>query len=662
MTHPHFRARLCADKEKCTNLTCLCLHPPERAKLLCSIGADCRDLSCKLNHPPERPTMCDQPDTCSNFNCTRLHGPDWNPCEAGDNCEDENCCKIHSSERNINLSKKVTAATTMNNNRKTNQNTRKKSLKSSEQRMKDWEKAQLPILSCRSEFCQRLKNERVLVVTAETGSGKSTQLPQYAAEHFGPLIVCTQPRAVAALSLARRVAEEYDGQSVSVGESVGYKIGNANPVAGTSIMFMTDAALIRDSQRDPSLKHIRVLIIDEAHERSLNTDIVIGIAKILLAQRPNDFYVVIASATIDPARFLHYFNRSTSARLEVKGRVFPVKEINKPPPSGCSDQKLIETHIIPSLVELYPQNEGHTLIFLPGQGEIDRALKIFKSKLPDDCIPLPLYGSQSPEEQEKVIKFNEKDKRMVVFCTNVAETSLTIPDVRLVIDSGWAKEARYDVKRRLTVIETVRISRSSADQRKGRAGRTAAGCCVRLYADAELKRPNIEPEILRSSLDLVLLQLVRLNLDPKKFPFMDQPNNDVISNSINLLTRLKCIDDQKITKRGELFTELGLDPRLSAFIVEIYIEYASLLEIATAIVAILSAPGTVFFMGGDKQEAIRIDLLYKHKIIKAIFFISIQFTMDGRMLVQKKLKVTARYAKNKLDGAFVELNTVMKIV
>jgi ATP-dependent helicase HrpA len=366
---------------------------------------------------------------------------------------------------------------------------------------------------------------------------------------------------------------------------------------------ISDAALIRDSQRDPTLKHIRVLIIDEAHERSLNTDIVIGIAKILLAQRPNDFYVVIASATIDPARFLHYFDRSRSTSLEVKGRVFPVKEINKPPPSGCSDQKLIETHIIPSIVELYPQNEGHTLVFLPGQGEIERALKIFKSKLPDNCVPLPLYGSQSPEEQKKILKFNEKDKRMIVFCTNVAETSLTIPNVRLVIDSGWAKDARYDVKRRLTVIETVRISRSSADQRKDRAGQTAPGCCVRLYVDDELKRANIEPEILRSSLDLVLLQLVRLNLDPKTFPFMDQPQNDVISNSIDLLTELKCIDDQKITKRGELFTEIGLDPCLSAFIVEIYTEYGSLLEYATVIVAILSAPGAVFFMGGATREA-----------------------------------------------------------
>jgi HrpA-like RNA helicase len=466
----------------------------------------------------------------------------------------------------------------------------------------DWQKAELPILPYRSEFCQRLEHERMLVVTAETGSGKSTQLPQYAAKHFGSLVVCTQPRVLATLSLARRVAEEYDGRSV--GGSVGYKVGNANEIAGTDIMFMTDAALIRESQRDPTLKHIRVLIIDEAHERSLNTDIVIGIAKILLAQRPNDFYVVIASATIDPARFLQFFDRTTSATLEVEGRVFFVTLDSQPPPSQCTEQNLIEEHIVPALIQLYPRHEGHTLVFLPGQVEIEQAVRAFKSKLPDtNCIALPLYGSQSLEDQEKVIKFNEKGKRMVVFCTNIAETSLTIPDVRLVIDSGWAKEARFDVKRRLTIIETVRISRSSADQRKGRAGRTAPGHCVRLYEDAELKRLNIEPEIVRSSLDLVLLQLIQLNLDPNTFPFMDQPKSDVINNSLDLLTRLECIDDRKVTRKGELFTGLGLDPRLSAFIVEIYTEYGSLLEITTGIVAVLSAPGTIFFIGGATKQA-----------------------------------------------------------
>ena len=459
--------------------------------------------------------------------------------------------------------------------------------------MKDRQQAQLSVLRYQAEFCRRLKQERVLVVTAETGSGKSTQLPQYAAEHFGSLVVCTQPRVVAALSLARRVAEEYDGKSV--GESVGYQVGNANRVSGTDIMFMTDAALIRESQRDPALTRVRVLIIDEAHERSLNTDIVLGMSKLLLKQRPDDFYVVIASATIDPARFLQFFDRSRNAPLIVEGRVFSIKCINMP---ISSDSQVVST-----VAELYPKHEGHTLVFLPGQAEIDRALRQFKSRLSNDCVVFPLYGSQTPEDQEKVMKFNEPSKRMVVFCTNVAETSLTIPNVRLVIDSGWAKEARYDVQRRITVIETVRISRSSADQRRGRAGRTADGHCVRLYDESELKRPSIEPEILRSSLDLVLLQLIRLNLDPNTFPFLDQPAKTTIRHSLDLLTKLQCVDAHRITKRGELFTELGFDPRLSAFILDVYMEYETLLELAAGIVAILSAPGTVFYMGGSNREA-----------------------------------------------------------
>ena len=595
--HPLFRARRCPDEEKCTNLSCLCLHPPQRSKLLCPSGADCHDLSCGLNHPPERPPVCDEPNSCPNPSCTRLHSSDWNPIvdDDSDSSDEEPTPALPSAGNTAVVRKKKVKG------KDKSKNTKKKSLKSSEQRMKDWEKAGLPILACRNEFCSRLRNERILIVRAETGSGKSTQLPQYAAEQFGALVVCTQPRVVAALSLARRVAEEYDG--TSVGESVGYKAGHGNQTIGSHIMFMTDAALIRESQRDPQLKHINVLIIDEAHERSLNTDIVLGIAKLLLTQRPNDFYVVIASATIDPTRFLQFFGRPTNNSLLVGGRVFPVTSSNKPPPEKCPDQKLIETHVVPTVLELYPRHQGHTLVFLPGQGEIERALRIFRSKTPDDCCALPLYGSQTPEDQEKVIKFNEKNKRMIVFCTNVAETSLTIPDVRLVIDSGLAKEARYDVKRRLTVIETVRISRSSADQRKGRAGRTAAGHCVRLYADTELVRANIEPEILRSSLDLVLLQIIRLNLDPKTFPFMDQPDMTIINASIDLLTNLKCIENQTITKQGELFTELGLDPRFSAFIVNIYTVYKSLLDVVVGIVAILSAPGTIFFMGGGKEEA-----------------------------------------------------------
>jgi HrpA-like RNA helicase len=208
------------------------------------------------------------------------------------------------------------------------QRTKKKSLKSLEQRMKDWEKAQLSILPYRTEFCERLENEHVLIVIMTDDSGKSTQLPQYAAEHFGSLVVGTQAYPTVAISLADQVAQEYDGTSVGV--SVGYQVGDANQVVGSSIMFMTNATLISESQRDPALKYIRVLIIDEVDNSSSNTYDVLCIAKRLLAQRPKDFYVVILlSTTINPTGFLKFFERTTNALLEVKGCVAPVNSKGK---------------------------------------------------------------------------------------------------------------------------------------------------------------------------------------------------------------------------------------------------------------------------------------------------------------------------------------------
>jgi HrpA-like RNA helicase len=250
--------------------------------------------------------------------------------------------------------------------------------------------------------------------------------------------------------------------------------------------------------------------------------------------------------------------------------------------------------------------QGHILVFLPGQREIEKALALFNRDIPDNCVALPLYGSLSPEEQDRVLQFDESptgERRMFVFCTNVAETSLTIKNVRLVIDSGLAKEARFDPKRCLTVIETVRISQSSANQRKGRAGRTASGHCVRLYKEDELTRKNIEPELLRSSLDLVVLQLLRLQLNPSKFPFMNPPDDAILKTSLQLLQNLGCIDTNKvITPRGELFAELNLDPRLSAFMVNTYTEHDPILDLTANIVAILTAPGSLFFMGGTSKE------------------------------------------------------------
>jgi pre-mRNA-splicing factor ATP-dependent RNA helicase DHX16 len=232
----------------------------------------------------------------------------------------------------------------------------------------------------------------------------------------------------------------------------------------------------------------------------LNTDIVLGIAKGLLSVR-KDFYVIIASATIDPKPFLDYFG-STHPCLDVPGTLHNVTiEYSPPPSASMKDNNLVADHVIPCLVEaLKEHKEGHTLVFLPGQHEITTALKhlsTVRDEVLSNVVALPLYGSLPPEEQDKIMTFDLRgnDERMVVFCTNIAETSLTINNVRLVLDTGLAKEARFDQKRRLNVIELVAISKSSANQRKGRAGRTCQGHCIRLFAEEFLERENIEPEI-----------------------------------------------------------------------------------------------------------------------------------------------------------------------
>jgi HrpA-like RNA helicase len=482
------------------------------------------------------------------------------------------------------------------------------SLKSQKQRQIERQQAQLPILGVKDEFCRRLENERILIVKAETGSGKSTQLPQYAAEYFKGLVVCTQPRVIAAVSLARRVAEEYDG--TSVGQSVGYRVGHSsmgkdkNRVPGTDIIFMTDGTLIQESQNDPLLSNIEVLIIDEAHERSLNTDIAIGIAKRLLTIRPNDFYVVISSATINTDKFLNYFERTEAQLLKVPGRVYQV-DVDYFSKSKKSKDP-IEKSAVDVLQHIYDQHQGHTLVFLPGQREIENAMELFKRDIPEHCFAFPLYSALTLEEQDLVLKFDEgpqNENRMVVFCTNIAETSLTIKNVRLIIDSGLAHEPYFDHDNRVTVVQTVRISRASAEQRKGRAGRTASGYCVRLYEEDELVNNDTIPTILRSSLDLVVLQLVRLGLNIQEFHFMDRPDEKHLQISLNVLKDLACIDtEQNITPKGELFAKLGIDPRFSAFLLDTYLEHESIRELVTTMTAILIAPGSIFAVTGETKE------------------------------------------------------------
>ncbi|KAH3758999.1 Pre-mRNA-splicing factor ATP-dependent RNA helicase DHX15 [Pelomyxa schiedti] len=482
----------------------------------------------------------------------------------------------------------------------------------------------LPILNARAVFCSRLLREKVLVCVAETGSGKTTQLPQYCAEvlreyqHTG-VVICTQPRLIAALSIAERVAREFDGRPP--GLSVGYDAGGKITV-GSEIMFCTDSAFVRRAAKDPLLKGVSAVIVDEAHERSLYTDLVLGICKQVKIQRPDDFFIVVASATIDESEFLSFLGCKTSS-LKVPGRPYEIDVEYMPPAKQKDDNghndltgnmlKLIQMHIVPTVIKkLCQKRDGHALVFLPGQGEVEQAIHEFEKQRPlagKNWVALPLFGSLPPEEQQQVLSFEEKNptsgKRMIVFCTNVAETSLTVPGVQLVFDSGFAKEAVYDPQRRLTVLELRYISQSSSEQRKGRAGRVCRGYCVRLHEKEAITRQSIQPEILRSSLDSVVLQLKRMNQDPLIFSYMTIPPLQTIKDSLIQMTHLQLLDSTgKITPRGRLVCNLEFEPRLASFVLLAASKHHDFLDTALGIAAILSAPGSIFFMGDKCDRAL----------------------------------------------------------
>ncbi|PAA84961.1 hypothetical protein BOX15_Mlig016460g2 [Macrostomum lignano] len=606
--HEAGRRKKCKWRDRCKLPFCPWLHPINRSKQFCDRGDSCDDFDCALVHPPGRCSPCKYGERCWNHICECLHPEAWNPCPNGLGCRDVTCDCSHSPRR----PKPCTQGSDCRNRDCAGLHPgmssvsnaplqRSSALKSDHQRRIDREANRLPVLNYREQFLERLQTEKVLIVRAETGSGKTTQLPQYAAECFGGLVICTQPRVMAAVSIAHRVAQEFDG--CDVGESVGYKVGGENSAPGSGIMFMTESCLIRYCQSNESLDNVSVLIVDEAHERSLNVDIVLGLAKLIRIKRPDNFYVVIASATIDPQLFRDFFNCGV---LDIPGRMYDVSLQYIPPAFDSNPDVFIKSHLVPSLIKaLRDHSDGYALVFLPGEREIQQAIKAFQQQQTEDnCVALPLYGSLPREEQVKVLDFkpSQDSDRLVVFCTNVAETSLTINGVRLVVDSGLAKESRFDAKRRITVLELRQISQSAANQRKGRAGRTAPGHCVRLYSEDVLKSAEFVPEILRSSLDLVVLLLIKLKLKPLEFPFLDKPNEEMLIHSYQTLMDLGCLSGvESLSNAGELFAELGLDPRLSAFIVRAH-EHFGQLELAVTVACILTAPGSIFFLGRDKEK------------------------------------------------------------
>ncbi|MFD0292053.1 ATP-dependent RNA helicase HrpA [Streptomyces sp. NPDC127118] len=435
---------------------------------------------------------------------------------------------------------------------------------------------QLPVSQKKDEILEAIRDHQVVIVAGETGSGKTTQIPKICMElgrGVRGMIGHTQPRRIAARTVAERVADEL---KTPLGEAVGWKVrftDQVNPEA-TFVKLMTDGILLAEIQTDRELRAYDTIIIDEAHERSLNIDFLLGYLARLLPKRP-DLKVVITSATIDPERFARHFGEAPI--VEVSGRTYPVEVRYRPlleEEGDDSDRDQI-TAICDAVDELQTEGPGDILVFLSGEREIrDTADALNKRNLRHTEV-LPLYARLSHAEQHRV--FQRHTGRRIVLATNVAETSLTVPGIKYVIDPGNARISRYSHRTKVQRLPIERISQASANQRKGRCGRTSDGICIRLYSEDDfLTRPEFtDPEILRTNLASVILQMTAAGLgDIEKFPFIDPPDHRNIRDGVQLLQELGALDPEekdpkkRLTQLGRKLSQLPVDPRLARMVIE----------------------------------------------------------------------------------------------
>ncbi|MGW1808475.1 ATP-dependent RNA helicase HrpA [Streptomyces sp. NPDC002078] len=435
---------------------------------------------------------------------------------------------------------------------------------------------QLPVSQKKDEIAAAIRDHQVVIVAGETGSGKTTQIPKICLElgrGVRGMIGHTQPRRIAARTVAERVAEEL---RTPLGESVGWKVRFTDQVSpdATFIKLMTDGILLAEIQTDRELRAYDTIIIDEAHERSLNIDFLLGYLAQLLPRRP-DLKVVITSATIDPERFSRHFDDAPI--VEVSGRTYPVEVRYRPlleQDSEDTDRDQI-TAICDAVEELQGEGQGDILVFLSGEREIrDTADALEKKKYRFTEI-LPLYARLSHAEQHRV--FQPHTGRRIVLATNVAETSLTVPGIKYVIDPGFARISRYSHRTKVQRLPIEPISQASANQRKGRCGRTSDGICIRLYSEDDfLARPEFtDAEILRTNLASVILQMTAAGLgEIEKFPFIDPPDHRNIRDGVQLLQELGALDAaqkdprKRLTDTGRKLAQLPVDPRLARMVLE----------------------------------------------------------------------------------------------
>ncbi|MBO4120965.1 ATP-dependent RNA helicase HrpA [Cupriavidus gilardii] len=467
----------------------------------------------------------------------------------------------------------------------------------------------LPVSARRDEIARAIQHHQVVIVSGETGSGKTTQLPKICLSigrgparadeatedghdgqprRQGGLIGHTQPRRIAATSTAKRIAQELGSP---VGEHVGYQVRfNDTMSPGASIKLMTDGILLAETQTDPLLRAYDTIIIDEAHERSLNIDFLLGYLKEILPRRP-DLKVIITSATIDAQRFAEHFGSGGKPApvIEVSGRLYPVEiryrpiaddggpnqRTDKGKPAGDGPARSAQARerdlydgIVDAVDELSRLGPGDVLVFLPGEREIREAAEALRKHHPPHTEILPLFARLSVQEQERV--FKPSNARRIVLATNVAETSLTVPGIRYVVDTGLARVKRYSYRNKVEQLQIEPISQAAANQRAGRCGRVADGVCIRLYDEADFAaRPRFtDPEILRSSLAAVILRMKALRLGAiESFPFIEPPLGRAIADGYQLLQELGAVDEgNALTPLGKQLARLPLDPRVARMI------------------------------------------------------------------------------------------------
>ena len=428
--------------------------------------------------------------------------------------------------------------------------------------------AELPVSQRKDEIGEAIRDHQVVIIAGETGSGKTTQIPKICLElgrGVDGQIGHTQPRRLAARTVAERIAEELGSP---LGEAVGYQVRFTDVSAdGTLVKLMTDGILLNELARDRELRRYDTLIIDEAHERSLNIDFILGYLRQLLPRRP-DLKVIITSATIDPERFSAAFGGAPI--VEVSGRTYPVEVRYRAVRDSGEDADLGQA-ISDAVDELAAEGPGDILVFLSGEREIRDTADLLAGR--DRLEVLPLYGRLSAAEQHRVFERRAASSftRRVVLATNVAETSLTVPGIKYVIDPGTARISRYSHRTKVQRLPIEPISQASANQRKGRSGRTSDGICIRLYSEEDFSsRPEFtDPEILRTNLASVILQMAAIGLgDVPKFPFIDPPDPRSIADGLTLLAELNAFKNGRITGLGRKLARLPVDPRIGRMILE----------------------------------------------------------------------------------------------